>query len=146
MKNKKVLILCTGNSCRSQMAEGILKFLNPNLEVYSAGTNISKEVHPTAIQVMQEIGIDISKNRTKTVYEFLNQDFDYVITVCDEAKESCPVFTGKVKKKLHIGFIDPAKAKGTQEEVLKIFREVRDEIYKKFSEFNKTFLKESNNN
>lgn len=137
---KKILILCTGNSCRSQMAEGILKKIDKNLEVFSAGTEIAKEVHPYAIQVMKEIGIDISKNYPKSVHQFLNIDFDFVITVCDDAEEKCPTFTGKVKNKLHISFRDPAKAIGSKEEVLNFFREIRDEIYKKFNEFYNLYI------
>ncbi|MDP1994448.1 MAG: arsenate reductase ArsC, partial [Ignavibacteria bacterium] len=102
--NKKILILCTGNSCRSQMAEGFIKSFDPELEVYSAGTNPSKQVHPKAIQVMKEVGIDLSKNHPKMVDKFLNESFDFVITVCDNAKETCPVFIGKVGKQFHIGF------------------------------------------
>jgi arsenate reductase (thioredoxin) len=133
--NKKILILCTGNSCRSQMAEGFLKSFDAELEVYSAGTNPSKQVHPKAIQVMKEAGIDLSKNYPKMVDQFLNESFDYVITVCDNAKETCPVFIGKVGKQLHIGFEDPADAKGTEEEILSEFRRIRDEIKNDFYKF-----------
>lgn len=132
---KKILILCTGNSCRSQMAEGFLKSFDKRLKVYSAGTKPSSQVHPKAIQVMNEVGIDFSKNYPKTVDEFLNDSFDFVITVCDNAKESCPIFIGKVGKQLHIGFEDPAEAEGTEEEVLSVFRRIRDEIKKDFYEF-----------
>ena len=131
----RVLILCTGNSCRSQMAEGFLKSFNRELEVYSAGTKPSTQVHPKAIQVMKEEGIDISKNYPKSVDQFLNQSFDFVITVCDNAKETCPVFIGKVGKQLHIGFEDPADATGTEEEILSVFRKVRDEIKIEFYKF-----------
>jgi len=131
----KILILCTGNSCRSQMAEGFLKFFDPALEVFSAGTNPSENIHPKAVQVMQEIGIDISKGYPKNVEMFLNQSFDYVITVCDNAKETCPVFNGDVKKQLHIGFEDPAEATGTDEEILAEFRRIRDEIKRDFHKF-----------
>lgn len=132
---KKILILCTGNSCRSQMAEGFLKSYDPELEVYSAGTKPSKQVHPKAIHVMKEIGIDLSKNYPKIVDQFLNESFDYVITVCDNAKETCPVFIGKVAKQLHIGFEDPAEAVGTEEEILNTFRRIRDEIKNDFYKF-----------
>jgi arsenate reductase (thioredoxin) len=132
---KKILILCTGNSCRSQMAEGFMKSFNPELEVYSAGTNPSKQVHPKAIQVMKEVGIDLSKNYPKMVDQFLGESFDYVITVCDNAKETCPVFIGKVGKQLHIGFEDPADATGTEEEILAEFRRIRDEIKNDLYEF-----------
>ena len=137
---KKILILCTGNSCRSQMAEGFLKSFDPEMEVYSAGTAPSGEVHPKAIQVMHEAGIDISKGYPKQVDEFVDKAFDYVITVCDDAKEVCPVFTGDVDHRLHIGFDDPADATGTEEEVLKVFRRVRDEIRKDFTDFYKQYI------
>ncbi len=131
----KILILCTGNSCRSQMAEGFLKSFDPTLEVYSAGTAPAERVHPKAVQVMAEEGIDIRKNYPKSVDQFIDQSFDYVITVCDAAKESCPVFTGNVKHRLHIGFEDPAEATGTEEEILAVFRKVRDEIKRDFRRF-----------
>ena len=130
----KILILCTGNSCRSQMAEGFLKTFH-TLEVYSAGTNPSERVHPKAVQVMNEIGIDISSHRPKMVDEFISEAFDYVITVCDNAKENCPVFLGNVKHRLHIGFEDPAEARGTDEEVLKVFRTIRDQIRERMHAF-----------
>ncbi|HMU43029.1 MAG TPA: arsenate reductase ArsC [Ignavibacteriaceae bacterium] len=139
--NKKILILCTGNSCRSQMAEGFLKSFDSELEVYSAGTKPAKEVNPKAIQVMKEVGIDLSKNYPKMVDKFLNESFDFVITVCDNAKETCPVFIGKVGKQLHIGFEDPADATGTEEEVLTVFRKVRDEIKRDFYSFYNENLK-----
>ena len=137
----KIFILCTGNSCRSQMAEGFLKSFNSGLEVYSAGTDPSLKVHPKAIQVMKEVGIDISKNYPKKVDQFLNDYFDYIITVCDNAKETCPVFIGKVGRRLHISFEDPASATGTEEEVLIVFRKVRDEIKKEFDQFYEKCLK-----
>lgn len=96
--NKKILILCTSNSCRSQMVEGFVKSFDSELEGYSVGTNRSKQVHPKAIQEMKEVGIDLSKNFPKMVDKFLNESFDYVITVCGNAKETCPVFIGKVGK------------------------------------------------
>ena len=133
----KILILCTGNSCRSQMAEGFLKSFNPDFEVYSAGTYPSTIVHPKAIKVMNEVGIDLSKNYPKSVNQFLKESFDYVITVCDNAKETCPIFIGNVGKQLHIGFEDPAEALGTEEVILSVFRKVRDEIKKEFYEFYK---------
>lgn len=140
---KRILILCTGNSCRSQMAEGFLKSFDPSLEVVSAGTKAASRVHPKAIQVMNEIGIDLSVSFPKTVDQFLVQPFDYVITVCDNAKESCPVFIGNVKHRLHIGFDDPADAAGTEEEILSVFRRVRDEIKRDFFKFyNESFPKE----
>jgi arsenate reductase len=140
---KRILILCTGNSCRSQMAEGFLKSFDPSLEVVSAGTKAASRVHPIAIRVMSEIGIDLSGHAPKTVDQFLAQPFDYVITVCDNAKESCPVFIGSVKERLHIGFDDPADATGTEEEILSVFRRVRDEIKRDFFKFyNESFPKE----
>lgn len=137
----RILILCTGNSCRSQMAEGFLKSFDANLQVYSAGTKPAAQIHPKAVQVMKEIGIDLSQNQPKLVEEFLNKDFDYVITVCDQARETCPVFTGKVKHRLHIGFDDPAQATGTEEEIFSIFRRVRDEIQAKFMQFYRENIK-----
>ena len=131
----KVLILCTGNSCRSQMAEGLLKSFDSKLEVWSAGTKPAERVHPKAVQVMKEVGIDLSGSRPKMVDRFLDQPFDYVITVCDHAKETCPVFTGQVKHRLHIGFDDPAEATGTEDEIYAVFRRVRDEIRKSFEKF-----------
>lgn len=134
----KILILCTGNSCRSQMAEGIIKSFNNNYKVYSAGTKPAKEVSPFAVQVMHELSIDISKNYPKNSDKFVNESFDYVITVCDNAKEICPVFTGDVKHQLHIGFDDPYEATGTEDEILSEYRRVRDEIKNEFGNlFNK---------
>lgn len=137
--SKRILILCTGNSCRSQMAEGFLKSFDKNLEVYSAGTKPSAQVHPKAIQVMMETGLDLSHNYPKNVDQFINQPFDYVITVCGHANENCPVFTGPVQHRLHIGFEDPAEAVGSEEEILAVFRRIRDEIKERFYEF---YLKE----
>ncbi len=114
------------------MAEGILKELHPEWEVFSAGTKPAYKIHPLAIKVMFEIGIDISHNKPKSVDQFIHESFDYVITVCDGARETCPVFSGKVQHRLHIGFEDPALATGTEEEQLKVFRKVRDEIKNKF--------------
>ena len=133
--NSRILILCTGNSCRSQMAEGFLKDFDNNLAVFSAGTKPSHEVHPKAIQVMEELGIDLSKNLPENVDLYLNQAFDYVITVCGGAKETCPTFNGKVAKHLHIGFEDPADATGTEDEILNEFRRIRDEIERDFYKF-----------
>jgi len=131
----KILILCTGNSCRSQMAEGFLKSFDPTMQVYSAGTKPSLKVNPNAVKVMAEIGIDISAGRPQDVSEYVDQSFDFVITVCDNAKETCPVFMGDVKERLHIGFDDPADATGTEEEILIEFRRVRDEIKRDFQTF-----------
>ena len=140
---QRILILCTGNSCRSQMAEGFLKSFDPNLEVYSAGTHPALHISSRAIQVMKEIGIDISGGHPKSVDQFLNDSFDYVITVCDHAKESCPIFTGEVLHRIHIGFDDPANAAGTEEEVHAVFCHVRDEIKEKFFELYQSKLKDS---
>ncbi|MBS1982947.1 MAG: arsenate reductase ArsC [Bdellovibrionales bacterium] len=136
-----ILVLCTGNSARSQMTEGFLKSLDPNLEVFSAGTNPSPRVNPFAIKAMKEIGIDISGGKPKNVRQFLGQPFDYVVTVCDDADKNCPNFTGKVGKRRHIGFPDPAKATGTDDEKMAIFRKVRDDIRSKFKEFYATEIK-----
>ena len=133
----RILILCTGNSCRSQMAEGIMRNLNPKMEVFSAGTRPEKQVNKYAIKVMSEIGIDISQHYPKLVDEFIFEPFDYVITVCDNAKETCPVFIGKVGKRVHIGFEDPADAKGSEEEIISVYRKIRDQIKKRFTKFYK---------
>lgn len=138
---KRILILCTGNSCRSQMAEGILKSFDGDIEVHSAGTKPEKKVNPNSITVMKEIGIDISSNKPKNVDKFVNESFDYVITVCDNAREICPVFSGKVKHRLHLGFVDPANAKGTEEQILEEYRDVRDEIKSTFKHFYNSKLK-----
>ncbi len=131
----KIIILCTGNSCRSQMAEYFLKSLDSSLEVVSAGTVPGKRVHPKAIAVMKEKGIDMSYGIPKPVTDFTAVAFDYVVTVCDGAKEACPVFTGEVKQRFHIGFDDPAEATGTDEEITAVFRRVRDEIFRDFTKF-----------
>lgn len=131
----KILIICTGNTCRSQMAEGFMKSFDPDLEIYSAGTHAEEKVNPNAVKVMKERGIDISGHKPKPVDIFLKDAFDYVITVCDEANEVCPYFSGSVKNRLHIGFQDPAKAKGSDEELLGVYRKVRDEIREHFYKF-----------
>jgi arsenate reductase len=123
------------------MAEGFLKSFDSKLEVFSAGTNPAEKVSSRAIRVMKEIGIDLSSAYPKSVDQFLGESFDYVITVCDHAKEACPVFTGKVAHRLHIGFDDPTKAIGTVEEVFEVFRHVRDEMKDQFQRFYKTTLK-----
>lgn len=127
-KSNRILILCTGNSCRSQMAEGFLKSFDKNLEVFSAGTFPAQSVNPNAIEVMREVGIDISRHKPENVEQYLTRQFDFVITVCGNAKETCPLFIGEVKENLHIGFEDPADATGTEEGILAVFRKVRDEI------------------
>jgi arsenate reductase len=124
---KTVLILCTGNSARSQMAEGLLRFdAGDRFEVASAGTRPS-HVRPEAIAVMKEIGIDISGHRSKSVDEFAARDFDYVLTVCDDARETCPIYPGHGNR-LHQSFEDPAALEGSQEMKLAAFRKVRDQI------------------
>ncbi len=128
----RILILCTGNSCRSQMAEGFLRSFDSRLTVDSAGTKPAWRVHPLAVQVMGEVGIDLSARTPKIVDQFLADSIDYVITVCDHAREACPVFAGKVRHRLHIAFEDPAEATGTDEEVIAVFRRVRDEIRNDF--------------
>ena len=136
---KKILLLCTGNSCRSQMAEGYLKyFARDRAEVYSAGVE-THGVNPRAIQIMKEDGIDISGHTSNHIDEYRNIDFDYVITVCDHAKERCPYFPSRAQK-FHYNFPDPAKATGNEEEVLEQFRIVRDMIRKYCGEFVDTHL------
>jgi arsenate reductase (thioredoxin) len=131
---KRVLFLCTANSSRSQMAEGIVNHLFGNkIAAFSAGTEATS-VNFNAIKVMQEIGIDISSHSSKNLSEFDGQTFDYVITLCGDANETCPLYIGGTKK-MHIGFDDPAKANGTKEEVLCEFRRVRDEIKEKLTAF-----------
>ena len=138
MKKTKTLILCTGNSCRSHMAEGILRDVAGDLfEVFSAGSKPAGYVHPLAIEVLNEIGIDISGEHPKSVDQFIGEEFDYVVTVCDGAREVCPVFTGKVMHRLHIGFEDPSDHEGPEEEVLPIYRKVRDQIRDRFLRFPK---------
>ncbi len=128
---QRVLILCTGNSCRSQMAEGVLRhYGDDKFEVASAGTQPSK-VNETAIKVMKEIGIDISSHRSKDVKEFLGQHFHYVITVCDKADKSCPIFPGP-SIRLHWYFPDPPHSAEVTEKVLEEFRKIRDDIHLKF--------------
>ena|SRR5438128_3146613 len=132
-EKKRVLILCTGNSARSQMAEGLLRSLaGDRFEVFSAGTDPSF-VRPQAMAVMKEIGIDISTHRSKSVNEFLNDDFDYVITVCDHANQRCPIFPGSVKR-IHWSIADPVVA-GDEETVLGAFRDARDELQTKLKAF-----------
>lgn len=138
---KRILILCTGNSARSQMAEGFLRSLDSRLEVHSAGTYPSPRVNPFAIQAMQEVEIDISKGTPKKVDQFISQSFDYVITVCDEADKSCPNFRGKVGTRVHIGFPDPAKATGSDAEKLEVFRRVRSDIQTRFRAYYETEIR-----
>ena len=124
---KKVLFLCTGNSCRSQMAEGLLRhFYGSRYDAQSAGTDPAV-LNPKAVQVMAEIGIDISRQHSKSVSKFENDSFDTVVTVCDRANETCPLFLGNVKR-IHWSFIDPAEAEEDEETALAVFRKVRDQI------------------
>lgn len=130
-----VLILCTGNSCRSHLAEGLLRASAGNiLNVQSAGSKPAGYVHPMAIKVMQEIGIDISKHHSKHMEEFLKQKVETVITVCGNADQACPMFPGQVNRH-HWPFVDPAHATGSEEEVLNVFRRVRDEIKRVFEAY-----------
>jgi arsenate reductase len=131
----KILILCTGNSCRSQMAQAFLKSFDNKIEVHSAGTSPAARVNTRAIKVMAEIGIDISMNSPKSVDEYLDDQWDYVVTVCDDANETCPVFIGKVKHRLHIGFVDPSHSTGSEDFIMSEFRRVRDEIKAEFYKF-----------
>jgi arsenate reductase len=136
MKKRSVLILCTGNSARSQMAEGILRHIaGEKLEVESAGVEPSS-VRPEAVEAMRDLGIDISKHRSKSVNEFLDRRFDYIITVCDNAKESCPLFPGNAER-IHWSFEDPAAVEGSGEERLSAFRKVRDQIWERLKSFDR---------
>lgn len=127
-KKPTILILCTGNSCRSHLAEGLLRAAAGNqFNVQSAGSKPAGYVHPLSIKVMEELGIDISKHHSKHMDEFLKQEVETVITVCGNADQACPVFPGQVNRH-HWPFVDPAHAKGTEEEILNVFRQVRDQI------------------
>ena len=138
MPTKKILVVCTGNSARSQMAEGLFRhYLGDRYEVQSAGTKPT-QVRPEAIAVMGEMGIDISGHRSKSINEFMGQEFRYVITVCDNANESCPVFPGKTER-IHWSFEDPAATQGTEEERKAAFRRIRDEIEARIKAFSRTF-------
>jgi len=131
---KRLLFLCTANSCRSQMAEGIVnQYLGKKIKAFSAGITPTY-VHPRAIEAMKEIGIDISSHRSKSLTEFEGRQFDWVITLCDGANEQCPLFFGGVKK-MHMGFDDPAAAMGSDEEIMVGFRRVRDEIKDKLLDY-----------
>jgi arsenate reductase (thioredoxin) len=128
----KVLILCTGNSCRSQIAQGFLQSFDKNIEVHSAGTEPASQVDQKAVKVMAEAGVNISSHYPKIVDKYINDEWDYVITVCDDANETCPVFMGKVKHRLHMGFEDPSHVKGTDEFIWSEFHRVRDLIKEGF--------------
>jgi len=135
MKKPTILILCTGNSCRSHLAEGILqKVLGDGFNVQSAGSNPAGYVHPLAVQVMKEIGLDISDHRSKHMNDFLIQNIETVVTVCGNADQACPMFPGQLNRH-HWGFDDPAHATGTDEEKLAVFRRVRDEIRRVFTAY-----------
>ena len=131
----KVLILCTGNSCRSQMAHGFLKSFDSTITVCSAGTEASGKLNQKAVAAMKEAGIDISHHTSDSVDKYLDEEWDYVITVCGGANEACPAFIGKVKHRLHIGFDDPSHATGTDEFIWSEFIRVRDEIKEGFWKF-----------
>lgn len=130
-----ILILCTGNSCRSQMAHGFLASFDNRINVRSAGTEASGKLNPQAVEVMKEAGIDISHHTSDSVEQYLGEHWDYVITVCGGANESCPAFMGKVTHRLHIGFDDPSHATGTPEFIRSEFLRVRDEIREAFLVF-----------
>jgi arsenate reductase len=130
-----VLILCTGNSCRSHLAEGFLKAAAGDiLDIQSAGSKPASYVHPLAIRVMQEVGIDISQHTSKHLSRFLDQKIETVITVCGNADQACPIFPGQLNRH-HWGFTDPAHAQGSEEEVVRVFRQVRDEIRRVFEAY-----------
>lgn len=137
----KILILCTGNSCRSQMAHGFLQSFDDKITVRSAGTEPALQINRRAVMVMKEVGIDISHHTPRLVEQYLGEEWDYVITVCDNAKETCPLFMGKVKHRLHIGFEDPSNATGSEEFIMSEFRRVRDEIRTEFEKLYRTNIK-----
>ena len=138
----KILILCTGNSCRSQIVQGFLQSFDSDLTVCSAGTEPSEKVNDKAVAVMNEVGIDISSAYPKSVNQYLDEEWDYVITVCGGANENCPMFTGHVKHRLHIGFDDPAAITGDEEFVMNEFRRIRNEIKNGFYAFYITEIKQ----
>ncbi|RUT79824.1 arsenate reductase ArsC [Ancylomarina longa] len=131
----KILVLCTGNSCRSQMAHGFLQSFDKNLTVRSAGTEASGKLNANAVKAMNEIGIDISKHTSDSVDLYLDQEWDYVITVCGGANEACPAFMGKVKNRIHIGFDDPSHAEGSEDFIWSEFIRVRNQIKDAFYKF-----------
>lgn len=133
----KILILCTGNSCRSQMAHGFLQSFNNDLIVKSAGTEASGKLNSNAVKAMEEIGIDINHHTSDPVDQYLDDEWDYVITVCGGANENCPAFFGKVKHRLHMGFDDPSYATGSDEFIWREYIRVRDEIRDAFYKFYK---------
>ncbi|MCH4156822.1 MAG: arsenate reductase ArsC [Muribaculaceae bacterium] len=141
----KILILCTGNSCRSQMAQAFLASFDSSLEVFSAGTIPAEKLNPRAVAVMKEVNLNLSGYYPKGVKQYLNESWDYVITVCDNAKENCPIFSGDVKHRLHFGFDDPANVTGNEEYVMHEFRRIRNEIKSKFFSFYVEEIKKQQN-
>ncbi len=139
----KILILCTGNSCRSQMAHGFLQSFDKNVMVRSAGTEASGKLNEKAVAVMKEIGVDISHHTSDSVDLYLGEEWDYVITVCGGANEACPAFLGKVKHRLHIGFEDPSHVTGSEDYIWSEFRRVRDEIKDAFFSFYENRIKQN---
>lgn len=131
----KILILCTGNSCRSQMAQSFLSSFDSTLDIFSAGTKPAEKINPKAVAVMKEMHINLKGYYPKNVKQYLNDSWDYVITVCGDANENCPMFAGNVKHRLHFGFDDPANATGDAEYVMNEFRRIRNEIKNKFFSF-----------
>ncbi len=138
----KILILCTGNSCRSQMAHGFLQSFDETLYVRSGGTEPAPHINPKAVEVMADLGIDISHHTPHNVDEYLDEEWDYVITVCDDANETCPAFFGRVKQRLHLGFEDPSNATGTPEFIHGEYIRIRDLIRETFLEFYNHNIKE----
>lgn len=137
----KILILCTGNSCRSQMSHGFLQSFDKKLQVFSAGTEPAQKVNPKAVEVMKELAIDISSHKPVHVNSYINQKWDYVITVCGGAYETCPAFLGDVKNRLHIGFEDPSESVGSEEFIMSEFRRVRDLIHSQFKKLYNDIIK-----
>ena len=137
----KILILCTGNSCRSQMAHGFLQSFDKRINVFSAGTEASGKLNANAVKAMSAIGIDISHHTSDSINKYLNDEWDYVITVCGGANENCPAFFGKVRTRLHIGFDDPSHAIGSNEFIWSEFIRVRNEIKERFYNFYENEIK-----
>lgn len=131
----KILILCTGNSCRSQMAHGFMESFDDRMTIRSAGTEASGKLNPKAVAAMKEVGVDISHHTSDPVEKYLDMDWDFVITVCGGANENCPTFPGSVKHRLHMGFDDPTYARGTEEFIWSEYIRVRDEIRGQFRQF-----------
>ena len=131
----KILILCTGNSCRSQMAHGFMQSFDGRLHVRSGGTEPAARINPMAVEVMADLGVDISNHTPHLVDEYLDEEWDYVVTVCDHANETCPAFFGKVRNRLHLGFEDPSQATGTPEFIHGEYIRIRDKIRETFLDF-----------